>query len=76
MQAVAFSPDATIVAVGDHNGSTYMWNLATRTIIATLHTPQEYYGVSSVAFSSDNVTIATSDHVGVTLLWHLARSGR
>jgi WD40 repeat protein len=60
--SVAFSPNGTTLAVGDQGGDTYLWNLATRTITATLADPgatAAQDAVFSVAFSPDGTILAT-----------------
>jgi hypothetical protein len=70
---VAFSPDGTTLAVGDADGGTYLWSLATRTITATLTDPGSNAASEpmSVAFSPDGTTLAVGDNDGSTYLWSL-----
>jgi WD40 repeat protein len=72
--AAVFSPDGKTLAVGDQNGSTYLWNTATGRVLAILGDPAESsdptgIGVNSVAFSPDGKALATGDYDGNTFLW-------
>jgi WD40 repeat protein len=72
---VAFSPDGTTLAVGDADGGTYLWSLATRTIAATL-TASGSSQVESVAFSPGGTILAAGDRNGRTFLWSVATRKR
>jgi WD40 repeat protein len=68
--SVALSPDGKTVATGDGDGSTYLWNTATRTRIAAL--PGSPNGVGGVAFSPDGKLLAIGDSDRGIYLWNLA----
>jgi Tol biopolymer transport system component/tRNA A-37 threonylcarbamoyl transferase component Bud32 len=72
VNSVAFSPDGRTLAVGDQDHSAYLWDLATRRIVATLTAPVGSASVSSVAFSPGGTTLAAGDGDGSTFLWDLA----
>ncbi len=72
MGSVVFSPDGTTMAAGDDSGSTYLWNLATRTVTATLTDRESNAGMDSVAFNANETAFAVGDIDGSTYLWMLA----
>jgi WD40 repeat protein len=70
--SVAFSPRGSTVAVGEINGSTYLWDVATHTLTAILHDPRASF-VTSVAFSPDGTVLATGDDNGRIYLWDMRK---
>jgi WD40 repeat protein len=71
---VAYSPGGTTLAVGDDDGSTYLWSAASGRLLATLTDPGGQ-GPNAVAFSPAGTTLAVGDQDGSTYLWSVA-SGR
>jgi len=79
-RGVAFGPSAGTLAVGSFNyngnasgtdGSTYVWDIAQRKVIAILPDP-ESKGVDHVAYGPGGTTLAAADANGSTYLWDIA----
>ena len=69
VDALAFSPDGKLLAVGDWRGMTHLWNVETQKQIVTL---AEGYkaGVTSLVFSRDGKTLASSGKTTINL-WNV-----
>jgi len=68
VDSVAFSPDGKLLASGDADGNTYLWDTATGQQVGALPAPASTK-VFSVAFSPDGTVLATGDRNGSTYLW-------
>jgi serine/threonine-protein kinase len=71
VEAAAFSPSGATLAVGNDNGSTYLWDPATGRQTGTLTGPRAE-GVLAVAFSCAHATLAVGDKNGSAYLWDVA----
>ena len=69
VNSVAFSPDGNTIATGGHGGMLRLWDVNTKTEIATLIAANPTYWVNSVAFSPDGKTIATGSNDKTVRLW-------
>lgn len=65
---LAFSSN-TMLATGDSNGSSYLWDLSTGKLKATLRGPGSY-SVNGLAYSRRSDTLAAADATGEIYLWN------
>lgn len=66
VNAVAFSPDGATLALGDGYGRTYLWDVATGRVTATLKDPGSgSSSVDAVGFSPDGKTLAIAVGAGL-----------
>ena len=66
VNSVVFSPDGTTLASGAFDGKVVLWDVATRTNIATLG------GHTGTVFSPDGTTLASGSGDGTVVLWDVA----
>jgi WD40 repeat protein len=58
--SAAFSPGGTMLAAGGNDGTTYLWNIANRKLVAALTPPGTNLAVESVEFSPGGTMLAVA----------------
>ncbi|MEM9217842.1 MAG: NB-ARC domain-containing protein [Cyanobacteria bacterium P01_F01_bin.150] len=69
VQAVAFSPNSELFALGDRNGNIQLWTFAGRRLITTV--TEHNHGIRSLTFSSDGQLLVSSSGDSTCRLWDL-----
>jgi WD40 repeat protein len=75
---LAFNPDGKILAAAEYDGKVHLWNVHSRSKLATLHVSSNDSGglVGYMAFSPNGHILAVGDSNGKTYLWNVARKSR
>jgi WD40 repeat protein len=70
--SIAVSPNRQTMALGSSNGHTYLWDIGTQTMTASLADPASK-GVIALAFGGhDGSLLAAGDNNGQTYVWNVA----
>jgi WD40 repeat protein len=70
VNAMAFSPGGSTLAVADIDGSVDLWSTASRAVFGTLPDRKGAF-VESLAFAPDGTTLATGNGDGTITLWDI-----
>lgn len=73
IQSVAFTPDGSLVATGDSDGTVRVWRVATGEAVARLRCRGTW--ISALAFV-DGVSLAVGDGAGRLRLWRVGEKSR
>ena len=69
---IAFSEQSNILAIGAENGRVYLWNIATKKVIATFTIPGKSNSVVGLAFSPNGKMLATIGSNEKAYLWDMS----
>ena len=72
VEAVAFNPDGSSIAIGSHDGNTDLWSTANSNPLGTFTSSA---AVQTIAFSCDGRQIAAGDSHGIVHVWEVASEG-
>ena len=75
INAIAFSPDGTMVAGGSANGKTCIWNARQGGVPLSIIPSPVQTGILSLAFSPDGKTLAVGGEEGSIWLWNAVSPG-
>lgn len=62
VDAIAFSPDGTMLIAGDSTASLIFWDIATGTVLATQPAGVEQHAIFSVGFNADGTLLVSCGH--------------
>jgi WD40 repeat protein len=68
ISAVTFTPNSQYLAAATSTGTTFIFEISTRAVVATMHDPASS-GAAGVSFSADYKYLATADGNGHAYLW-------
>jgi len=68
--AVAFDPTGRLLAAAQQNGTTVLWDVATKTRLGTVGAGPD--AVDTLAFSPDGTELATAGYAGTVWLWNVS----
>jgi WD40 repeat protein len=74
--SVAFNPDATCVATGNHEGAVVLWDVASGNRLKSLSLAEHTRVARGLAFSPDGAKLAVVYDGGEVVLWDLADNRR
>jgi WD40 repeat protein len=66
VSAVAFSPDGTLLATGDDNGTIKLWNVATGKLVSAKSAPSTISGIGAIAFAPDGDSVVSVQNIDDT----------
>ena len=75
--SVSFSPEGTLLAAGDLDGTVTVWDIATRTRVSTFEGPADRIQdqIVSVSFTPDGAFLVSGAADGRVLLWDVETGG-
>ncbi|WP_433379267.1 TIR domain-containing protein [Actinoplanes sp. CA-142083] len=73
--AVAFSPDGSLVAAGDRNGMTTVWNLTSEMTAGDFATVRAGGAIRTLSFDTRTGVLTTADASATATLWNVTGPG-